>query len=96
MVEKPNITKNGQEYLTEKEAKTIKEMFRKYLKSYKEKSPDMTDKEWLEQLFRKELPELSDSEVKSDAEEIVESIKTFDTNLTSCNEAAKKGISKES
>lgn len=95
MEEKSNITKNGQEYLTEKEAKTIKEMFCKYLKSYKEKSSDMTDKEWLEQLFRKELPELSDSEVKRDAEEIVESIITFDTNLTSCNEAAKKGISKE-
>ena len=45
-----------QDFLTEKEALTVKEMFKKYLKSYKEKEPHMTDQEWLEQLFKSELP----------------------------------------
>ena len=83
-------------YLTEKEAKTVKEMFRKNLKAYKEKDPSMTDKEWLEQLFKTELPELREEECTEDAEKIVKSICTFDDNLVSINEAAKKGKSKES
>lgn len=83
------------EYLTEKEARTVKEMFRKYLKFYKEKDPSVTDKEWLEQLFKTELPEGSQEEAAQDAQEIVESIKTFDENLTSINEAAARGVSKE-
>lgn len=84
------------EYLTEKEARTVKEMFKKYLKSYKEKDATMTDKEWLEQLFTTELPEVSREEAKQDAEEIVESIKVYDENLVSVNGAAKCGVSKES
>lgn len=83
-------------YLTEKEAKTVKEMFRKNLKAYKEKDPSMTDKEWLEQLFKTELPELREEECTEDAEKIVKSICTFDDNLVSINKAAKKGKSKES
>ena len=38
-------------------------MFKEYLKRYKEKDPSITDKEWLEELFRTELPELSEEEV---------------------------------
>lgn len=95
MAEEMNVKKEEQEYLTEKEARTVKEMFKKYLKSYKEKAPEMSDKEWLEQLFRTELPEMTEEEVKKDSKEIVGSIKIFDENLASCNEAAKKGVSKE-
>lgn len=83
------------EYLTEKEARTVKDMFKKYLKSYKEKDSSMTDKEWLEQLFRIELPEVSQEESEQDAQVIVESIQTFDDNLESINEAASRGVSKE-
>lgn len=95
MVDSPVIKEKEQEYLTKKEAETVKEMFKKYLKSYKEKDHSVSDKEWLEQLFRTELPEMKEEEIKQDAEEIVTSIKVFDENLTSCNEAAAQGISKE-
>lgn len=84
------------EYISEREAKTVKELFKKYLKSYKEKDVSVTDKEWLEQLFKTELSEVTDEEAKQDAEEIIESIKVFDSNLQSVNEAATRGISKES
>lgn len=89
------VDEKQQEYLTEKEARTVKGMFKKYLKSYKEKNPEMSDKEWLEQLFRTELPEMKEEEIKQESEEIVSSINIFDENLKSCNEAAQKGISKE-
>lgn len=55
----------------------------------------MSDQEWLEQLFKSELPEMTEEEVKHDAKEITESIKTFDKNLDSCNKAAVSGTSKE-
>lgn len=84
-----------EEILTEKEAKVVKKMFGEYLQSYKEKDPAMTDKEWLEDLFLREIPGISKEEASQDAEEIVESIETFDENLKSVNEAAKKGVSKE-
>lgn len=85
-----------QEYLTENEARTVKKLFKKYLKDYKEKNPEMSDQEWLERLFRTELPEMKEEEVKQDALMLVGAVKAFDENLASCNEAAKKGISKES
>lgn len=84
------------EYITEEEARTVKGLFRKYLKSYKEKDVAMSDKEWLEQLFRTELPEMTEDEIRQDSEDIVSSIQTFDESLVSCNEAAKTGKSKES
>lgn len=86
----------SKEYINEQEARTLKELFAKYLKSYKEKDVSVSDKEWLEQLFKSELPEVKEEEAKHDAEEIVDAIKEFDGNLRSLNEAAQKGVSKES
>ena len=84
------------EYITEKEARTVKELFRKNLKSYKEKDPSMTDQEWLEQLFNRELSGIiSPKEAKQDAAEITKAIGDYDENLKSVNEAAENGISKE-
>lgn len=95
MAEGIDSKKKEQEYLTEAEAKTVKDLFKKYLKSYKEKAPEISDQEWLEQLFRTEIPKMTEDEIKYDAEEIVTSIQMFDENLSLCNEAANKGISKE-
>lgn len=83
------------EYISEQEARTVKALFRKYLQDYKQKPADMTDKEWLAQLFQKELPETTPEQAEKDAIEITESISEFDENLASVNEAAKHGISKE-
>ena len=89
------VDKKEREYMTESEARTVKDMFKKYLKLYKEKDNKTSDEEWLAELFKKELPEITDEEAKKDSRDIVESIKTFDNNLASCNEAASRGISKE-
>lgn len=95
MSEEAVTNKNEQEYFTDVEAQTVKDMFKRFLRSYKEKDPETSDNEWLEQLFRTEIPGMTEDEIKQDSEEIVGSIQTFDENLLSCNEAAKKGISKE-
>lgn len=84
------------EYITEKEAKSVKELFKKYLQSYKQKPTEMSDKEWLQNLFEEEFPEDTPEKIKEDAEEIVTSIKVYDDNLKSLNEGAKVGVSKES
>lgn len=85
------------EYITEKEARAVKKLFKKNLKSYKEKDASISDQEWLDNLFRTELDGLiSPEEAKKDAEEIVGAIESYDENLRSVNEAAEKGISKES
>lgn len=84
------------EYITEKEARTVKELFRKNLKSYKEKDASMTDQEWLENLFNRELSNIvSKEDAKRDAVEITKAIGVYDENLKSINEAAGNGISKE-
>lgn len=97
MDEKKNIVQGQErEYLTEKEARKVKELFQKYLGLYKEKPDSMTDKEWLKGLFESEIPEITPDQAEQDAEEIVTAIETFDDNLESVDEAAKNGVSKES
>lgn len=84
------------EYITEKEARTVKELFRKNLKSYKEKDASVSDREWMEEMFKRELDGIiSPEEAKKDAGEMMDAIGTYGENLRSVNEAAEKGISKE-
>ena len=95
MAENQAMDERRQEYLTEHEAKSVIKMFRDFLKLYKGKNAEMSDQQWLEMLFRRELPELKEEEIKQESEQIVTAIKRFDENLASCNEAAQNGISKE-
>ncbi len=85
----------SQEYLTEEEARKIKELFVKNLKSYKEKDSQMSDKEWIEQLFKSEFSNMEEKEIQQNSEDIIVSINEFNENLVDCNEAANKGVSKE-
>lgn len=86
----------GTEYITEEEARLVKEMFQKNLKSYKEKNVSMTDEEWLGELFSRELADsISEEEARKEARETVEAIELYNESFKSVNEAAEKGISKE-
>lgn len=84
------------DYLTEEEAIEFKKLFTKCMKLYKEKGEDISDKEWLKSLFKKELPEMTEDELERSSSEIIEIINEFDANLASINEATKRGVSKES
>lgn len=81
--------------MSEQEAKVIKELFVKYLKSYKEKGDLISDKQWLKQLFLTEIHDISEEEAEKEADEVIDSIVNFDNNLKSIDEAAQNGISKE-
>lgn len=89
-------TSNARDYLTEEEAKEFKKLFKRCLNSYKTKDKGLSNKKWLKQLFREELPEMTEEELEVDSSEIINAIDQFDDNLNSINEATKKGISKES
>lgn len=83
------------EYITENEAKAVKKLFAQNLKDYKMKAPSVSDKEWLEQLFLKDIPDITPENAASYAEEITAFINNYDENLKSVNKAAENGVSKE-
>ncbi len=84
------------EYITEQEARIVKKLYKRNLKSYKEKGASVSDQEWLENLFQRELSGIiSKEEARQDAEKIVGAIGEYDENLKSVNESAQNGISKE-
>lgn len=83
------------EELTEKEARELKEVLTRFIKSYSQKSDKTSDKEWLKSMFKDELPNCTEEQADKFAEEAVSSIKEYDKNLESIHEAAKNGKSKE-
>lgn len=85
----------SKDYMTEQEARKYKELFLQYWKSYQTKEESMSDKEWLQHLFRTELPETTEEESNQMATEVIDSITSYDNNLESINSAAQQGISKE-
>lgn len=96
-VENPSLElEQEKEYITEEEAKEFRKLLSKCIKSYRSKNKDVSDKEWLKNLFKEELPELTEEELETSSSEIIESIDEFDSNLASINNAAENGISKES
>lgn len=83
------------EELTEKEARELKEILTRFIKSYSKKSDTISDKEWLKSIFQEELTDCTEEQADKLAKETVSSIKEYDKNLASINEAAKNGTSKE-
>lgn len=83
------------ENLTAKEAKELKKLLSKFIKSYSAKDESVTDFEWLKKQFKEELPELSDEKAEEMAANTFAAIKEYDENLKSINDAAKQGINKE-
>ena len=83
------------EYISEKEAHTIKDMLRRNINAYKTKDPAVSDEEWLEQLYRTEITDHSEEDAKKDANETVKALNLFGRKVKSVNEAYEKGIPKE-
>lgn len=83
------------EGLTEKEARELGVILRRFIEAYRSKTPEMSDREWLKGCYQKELPELEDAEIEKLTEETIASIQEYDKNLESATAAAKKGTSTE-
>jgi ribosomal protein S8 len=78
-----------------KSANELSIILKRFLNSYRNKEDSITDREWLKNQFKMELPELSDSEVEKLSEECFEQIETFDKNLKSINHTIENGGTKE-
>jgi hypothetical protein len=78
-----------------KSANELSIILKRFLSSYRNKEKNISDREWLKNQFKIELPELSDSEVEKLSEECFEEIDTFDKNLKSINETIENGGTKE-
>lgn len=90
-----NDVAHREDYLTEKEAQSFRDLFLRNWTSYKEKPQEMTNAQWLQELFLRELPEMTAEEAAQESVDILESMDVFQENHRSLEEASKNGISKE-
>lgn len=82
--------------LSEEEAKEVGKIIRRFTESYLQKEESVSDKVWLKNKFKEELPSLSDEEAEKLSEDTINTISEFDTNLKSINDSCDNGVSKES
>ncbi|MVX65933.1 hypothetical protein GKZ28_19835 [Clostridium chromiireducens] len=80
----------------EKSGKELTKIIKRFMDSYKLKDKSTNDREWLSCELKKELPELSDIDVKKLSDECFDEVEKFDENLKSLNQAIENGSTKES
>ncbi|MDP4146642.1 MAG: hypothetical protein Q8936_19560 [Bacillota bacterium] len=78
-----------------KSANELSIILKRFLNSYRNKEKNTSERDWLKNQFKVELPELSDSEVEKLSKECFEEIETFNKNLKSINETIENGGTKE-
>ena len=83
------------EGMTEEEARKFKEIFVRFLTSYKQKAPDTSLEDWLTEQYQVEMPHISKEEARKLGQETVVSIEEYDKNLNELKAAAERGHSKE-
>lgn len=83
------------EGLGKKEVEELKPILKRFMDAYKKKEEGVSDREWLTECYRRELPEWEFSKIEELTEQTLESIREYDENLASAEEAAKKGVSSE-
>ena len=81
--------------VTEEDLKNLSPIVEDFIDSY-EKNQEKPIEEWLSEKLQSELPEKSSDEVRAMANEIVESVRTFENKKESLNETLVSGRSKES
>lgn len=82
--------------LTDKDVKEFKKLLSRFIKSYTQKSDDVTCEEWLAGQFREEFPEKTDEEIEKLSIDTVTAISEYDANLVELDESCANGKSKES
>ena len=81
--------------LTEAESEKIREFWERFLKAYKESGEEQKEFEWLKCQLQEELPDKTEEEIQAIKEEIVESIREYDSDLQDMTENIEKGRTKE-
>ncbi|MCI9005773.1 MAG: hypothetical protein HFH39_11190 [Lachnospiraceae bacterium] len=83
------------EGLSEVEAAEVREIFKRFVKAYKESGEEQERFEWLERQLQEELPGKTKKEILKMKTEIVGSIKEYDKDLRSLSESMEQGGTKE-
>ena len=83
------------EGMTEKEAKELKKILSKFIIAYSKKDEKISDREWLKEQFKEEIPGITEEKAEEFANETVNAVDEYNHNLQLINESAKTGISKE-
>lgn len=82
--------------LTEDEAIIIKDLLKECLVSYHTKGENVTDKDWLKDVFMEKINGITEEKALEDAETIVETVDSFSKNMHEMKQSEQQGISKES
>lgn len=80
--------------LSEKEVKEVNEIYKRFIKKYKE-NKDREPSEWLQEQIKQELPDIDNKEALTISKDIVSSIKEYDKDYANLNEKVKHGVTKE-
>ncbi|RRK32253.1 hypothetical protein EBB54_13435 [Schaedlerella arabinosiphila] len=91
-LEEGEITVEG---LTVEEAGKVREIWKRFIKSYQESGEEQEEFLWLEKQLREELPEKSGEEIRRMKEEIIDSIREYDASLQDLTANVEKGKTKE-
>lgn len=83
------------EYIEERECRRLNEEFRENLESYRNRSQEQSDKQWLQELILRRCRHISRQQAEKEAEEIIKSLEVCEENLASIEDEGRKGISKE-
>ena len=83
------------EGLTVEEAGKVKEIWKRFIRAYKESDGDQEEFLWLEKQLKEELPKKSGEEIQRMKKEIVDSIREFDADLHDLTASVEKGKTKE-
>ncbi len=81
--------------LTVKEAAKVQEIWERFLAAYKESGQEQKEFIWLERQLKRELPEKPQDEIHKMKEEIVTSIREYDTDLQDMAKQMESGRTKE-
>lgn len=81
--------------LTVGEAAEVREIWERFLSAYKESGQEQEEFIWLERQLKKELPEKPQKEIHKMKEEIVASIREYDTDLQDMAKQMESGRTKE-
>ena len=82
------------EGFTEEEIREVYQIFFRLIKKYKE-NPNRETTEWLAEQLAAELPDRDGKEISKMAEEIVKTIKEYDSDLDDLNQKCRRGRTKE-
>lgn len=90
-----NTISMGADKFDEKELNVLKKLLDRLMKSYAEKKENVTSEQWLQEVLKKEIPNMSEDVAKQTVSELSENLNEYEKNYEDLNQACEQGIEKE-